>query len=106
MIRKFIQCKNAMERIMFFTATNANDWTESSLNTVMRILGMDVQEGVTKEEKWELIVEALKEKEAIVIAAFGDKLFHEDEEEVRAYENYVKVCELRNYQRKRELEIA
>ena len=100
MIRKFVQCRNVMERIAFFTATNANDWTESSLNTVMRILGMDVQEGVTKEEKWELIVKTLKEKETTVIAAFGDKLFHEDEEEVREFEDYVKVYGLNAYERK------
>ena len=106
MIRKFVQCKNTMERIAFFTATNSNDWTESSLKTVMEILNMDIQKGATKEEKWELIVKFLKEEEAAVIAAFGDKLFHEDKEEVRAYENYVKICELRSYARKLEPGVA
>ena len=92
MIRRFIQCKNTQERMALFTATNMNDWTENNLNTVMEIFGMEIPEGATKEDKWELIILSLRTKEAAEIAALGQKLFHENEEEVMAYENYVKAC--------------
>ena len=78
MIRKFVQCKNTKERMALFTETNVNDWAESNLNTVMEILGMDIPEGATKEDKWELIIMSLKTKEAADIAALGHKLFHDE----------------------------
>ena len=85
MIRRFIQCKNTKERMELLAATNINDWTESNLNTMMEIFGMNIPEGATKEDKWELIMMSLKTKEAADIAALGQKLFHDTEDEVQKY---------------------
>lgn len=82
MIRKFIQCKNTKERMELFLTTNLNDWTENNLNTVMEIFGMNIPEGATKEDKWELISLFLKTKEAADMNELGYKLFHDSKEDV------------------------
>ena len=103
MIRKFIQCKNTKERMELLTATSIADWTESNLNTIMEIFGMEVPEGATKEDKWELIMMSLKTKEAADIATLGRKVFADAKDEVKEYAEeelehlsdlaaYVKVC--------------
>ena len=102
MIRKFLQCKNTKERMEMLSGTAISDWTESQLNTVMEIFGMQIPEGATKEDKWELILLSLKSKEAAAMEELGRKVF-EDANEAREYseeelENmsdlkaYVKVC--------------
>lgn len=79
MIRKFIQSKNTKERMEVLAATEIADWSESELNAIMNILGMEILEGATKEDKWELIMMFLKTKEASEIAALGHKLFCDED---------------------------
>ena len=69
MIRKFVQCKNTKERMEMLAATGIKDWAEGELNTVMEIFGMNIPEGATKEDKWDLIMMSLKTKEAADIAS-------------------------------------
>lgn len=102
MIRKFIQCKNTKERMELLASTAIADWTENNLNTVMEIFGMNIPEGATKEDKWELIMMSLKTKEAADIAELGRKVFADAREEKEFEEEdlkdmsdlkaYVKVC--------------
>ncbi len=102
MIRKFIQCKNTKERMEMLSSTGIGDWTEGELNTVMDIFGMEIPEGATKEDKWELIMMSLKTKEAAAIAELGRKVFADVKEEMEYAEEelenmsdlaaYVKVC--------------
>ena len=104
MIRKFIQCKTTKERMELFATTEFSDWTENNLNTVMEIFGMNIPEGATKEDKWELISLFLQTKEAADIAELGYKLFHDSKEDVAEYAKeeknlvsdinvYSKVCD-------------
>ena len=102
MIRKFIQCKNTQERIEVLDCTGIAGWEEGELNTVLEIFGMEVPEGATKEDKWELILMSLKTKEAAEIAELGHKVFADAREELEFAEEdleylsdlaaYVKVC--------------
>lgn len=102
MIRKFIQCKNTKERMEMLSSTGIGDWTEGELNTVMDIFGMEIPEGATKEDKWELILLSLRSKEAADIAELGHKVFADAKEEREFSEEdlerlsdlaaYVKVC--------------
>jgi len=103
MIRKFIQCKNTKERMELLAATSIADWTDNNLNTIMEIFGMEVPEGATKEDKWDLIMMSLKTKEAADIATLGRKVFEDVKDEVKEYAEeelehlsdlaaYVKVC--------------
>ena len=103
MIRKFIQCKNTKERMEMLAGTGIADWAEGELNTVMEIFGMNIPEGATKEDKWELIMMSLKTKEAADIAELGRKVFADAKDEVKEYAEeelehlsdlaaYVKVC--------------
>lgn len=102
MIRKFIQCKNTKERLEMLTATEKNEWTEGELNTVMEIFGMEIPEGATKDDKWELILMSLQTKEAADAEALGHKVFA-DTKEVKEFTDselahlsdlnaYIKVC--------------
>ncbi len=102
MIRKFIQCKNTKERLEMLGTTNKNDWTEGELNTIMDIFGMEIPEGATKEDKWELILMSLESKEAADEEALGRKVFADakeakeftdsDLEHLSDLNAYIKVC--------------
>lgn len=102
MIRKFIQCKNTKERLEMLTATEKNEWTEGELNTVMEIFGMEIPEGATKDDKWELILMSLQTKEAADAEALGHKVFADVKEAKEFADNelkhlsdlnaYIKVC--------------
>jgi hypothetical protein len=102
MIRRFVQCKNTKERLNLMAASNEKEWAEGELDTIIEIFGLHVPEGVSKTEKWALIMLSLTNKEAADEAALGQKLFH-DVEEVKLYTQeelkymsdlvaYVKVC--------------
>lgn len=102
MIRKFLQCKNTKERMEMLAGTGIADWTENNLNTIMEIFGMNVPEGATKEDKWELILMSLKTKEAADLVDLGRKVFEDANEKKKFTEKdlknlsdlkaYVKVC--------------
>lgn len=85
------------------TGTGIADWAEGELNTVMEIFGMNIPEGATKEDKWDLIMMSLKTKEAADIASLGRKVFADAKDEVKEFAEeelghlsdltaYVKVC--------------
>ena len=40
MLREFIKCKSAEERLDFIVTSNEESWTESELNSVMEIIGV------------------------------------------------------------------
>lgn len=102
MIRKFTQCKNTKERMALLTETGVAGWTEGELNTIMKIFGMQIPEGTTKEDKWELIMMSLESKEAAAEAALGYKVFADVQEVMGFAEEelahlsdlgaYIKVC--------------
>lgn len=56
MIRKFIQCKSAEERLKTLSETKESDWSEDALNTIIEILGIQSEEELSKEQKWSEIL--------------------------------------------------
>lgn len=83
-------------------SSKEQEWAEEELDTVMEIFGLKVPTGVSKKEKWALIMLSLTNKEAADEAALGQKLFR-DVEEVKNYSEeelehlsdlsaYLKVC--------------
>ena len=78
MIRKFVQCKNTKERLGLMAGSNIQDWAEGELDTVMEIFGMKVPEGASKQEKWELIMLSLTNKEAADSATLGSQKVFQD----------------------------
>ena len=102
MIRRFVQCKNTKERLNLMAASREQEWSEGELDTIMEIFGLHIPEGISKTEKWALIMLALTNKEAADEAELNQKVFH-DVEEVKLYTPeelkhmsdlvaYLKVC--------------
>lgn len=103
MIRKFVQCKNTKERLGLMAGSNMQDWAEGELDTIMEIFGCKAPEGASKQEKWELIMLSLTNKEAADNAALDAQKVFQDVEEVKTFEAenlknlsdlsaYLKVC--------------
>lgn len=102
MIRKFIQCKNTKERLELLNNTTMEDWTDGALTTVLEIFGIEIPEGVSKKDKWQLIMMYLESKDAADAEALGHKVFKDAKEVSKVLETeiehlsdlgaYVKVC--------------
>ncbi len=60
MLREFIKCKSAEERLDFIVASNENSWTDSELNSVMEIIGVKGSYGeASKKDKLSVIATTL-----------------------------------------------
>ena len=99
MIRRFIQCKNTRERLELMASTQMQDWTEGELDTVMEIAGLKMSAGASKEDKWQMILLALSNKDVIAERALvGEaKVFQDVEEAMVADEELEKVSDLAAY---------
>ena len=102
MIRKFIQCKDTETRLQLLAQTKESDWSDSELETIMNILGLREEEGLTKDEKWSkilcrLIDTVFHEKKELEGSVFKDtpeerNPLEEDLEELGDLHAYLKVC--------------
>ena len=99
MIRRFIQCKNTKERLAMIESTQIQDWTEGELDTVMEISGIKMSAGASKEDKWQMILLALSNKEVTAERAIAGeaKVFADAEEEVELSEELGNVSDLTAY---------
>lgn len=99
MIRRFIQCKNTRERLELIASTQMQDWTEGELDTVMEISGLKLSAGASKEDKWQMILLALSNKEVTAERALVKevKVFQDVEEELETEEELSKVSDLTAY---------
>lgn len=65
MIRKFLECRNYEERFEYFAHTFDFQWSDSEMNILFDILGIEKPgDETTHEEKYVLLFHALKEKKA------------------------------------------
>lgn len=102
MIRKFIQCKSAEERLKVLSETKEQDWSEENLNTIMEIIGIREDEELNKEQKWSkilchLLETTFQDKKALEGSLFKDnpeieKIYRESLEGLTDLQAYVKVC--------------
>ena len=61
MLRGFIRCINRKERIAYMMDNRFSNWSDSELESVMQIVGVNGDfSNATKEDKIKAIVEALK----------------------------------------------
>lgn len=99
MIRRFIQCKNTKERYEMIASTQMQDWTEGQLDTVMEIVGVKMSEGASMEDKWNMILLALSNKDVTTEREFvkAEKVFQDAGEEVELSEELEKVSDLAAY---------
>jgi len=63
MLRDFLACRNNEERFEMFNKTFAFQWSESEMQALFRILNLgEVDEQLTAREKYQIVYDALKEK--------------------------------------------
>lgn len=99
MIRKFIQCKNTKERLEVMASSKMQDWTEPELDTVMKIFGLKMSSGASMEDKWNMILLALSNREVTQEREIGmeEKLFQDTDGVVLSDEELGNVGDLTAY---------
>ena len=62
MLRKFLQCSHAQQRLEMMMNSSAESWSSSELDTVLRMLNTETAESSDNETKYRKAIEILKSR--------------------------------------------